>query len=345
MEWVEKALDTVVGANLIRQDLSATITLADGRPRPILQNAPQNQATGGVHYWDEQGLIGVGAGAASYAEGDEPAADAQAATRPSNKVCLIGKTASVTDLMIASFMANGRLADGVLEAKVQGAIDYQIELKTREVLDEMEWMHLQGDSSVTYGDSTFPGGQTDGLYKWATGTGSNVYTPSGASATTPVAFDENFIRHTMRTIALGFPAYMPDTMLIPPELKPDVNTFTGAGAGNPIVRILPNDAAVTNFVAGSPEVSHYDTGFGVVAVRVEPNLSPVFNPSLSGNAYQNVILYNSKAVVHSVLEPLQTERLARVKKSVQTMVTTTFCQEHRVVKHTGVIKFLKSSIA
>lgn len=340
MEWVEKALDTVVGANLIRQDLSSTITLVDGRPRPILQNAPQNKATGGIHYWDEQTLIAPGNGAASYAEGNQPTADAVAPTRPSNKVCLVGKTASVTDLMIASFTAIGQLADGVLEKKVTDAINFQVELKTREVLDEMEWMHLQGDSTVT---TNFPGGQTDGLSKWILANG-QVYTPSGGGATTPIAFAENFIRDVMREIALTFPSALPDTMLIPPELKPDVNTFTGAGAGNPIVRVLPNDAAVTNFVAGSPEVSHYDTGFGVVAVRVEPNLSPAFNPTISGQSYQNVLLYNSKLVLHSVLEPLQTERLARVGKSVQTMVTSTFCQEHRMGKHTGAIKFLKSSI-
>lgn len=340
MDWVQKALDTVVGANLIRQDLSSTISLKDGRPRPILQNAPQNKATGIVHYWDEQGLIAPGNGAASYSDGAQPTIDALASTQPSNKVCFVGKTASVTDGIIASFTAIGQLADGVLEQKVQGAIDYQIELKTREVLDEAEWMHLQGDQTVT---TNFAGGQTDGLSKWIAANG-YVYTPSGATSTSAAAFTENFVRDVVRGIALTFPSAMPDTMLIPPELKPDVNTFTGAGAGNPIVRMLPNDAAVTNFVAGSPEVSHYDTGFGVVAVRVEPNLSPVFNPSLSGQVYQNVLFYNSKLVLHSALEPLQTERLARIGTSVQTMVKTSFCQEHRIGKHTGQIKFLKSSI-
>lgn len=340
MEWVEKALDTVVGANLIRQDLSATISLKDGRPRPILQNAPIGKALGGVHYWDEQSLIAPGAGAASYADGTQPTIDEVAATQPSNKVCYVGKTASVTDGMIASFTAVGQLADGVLESKIQGAIDFQVELKTREVLDEMEWMHLSGDQTVSSG---FPGGQTDGLSKWALANGT-VYANGGVSAT-PVAITETAIRHLMRSIAETFPSAMPNVALIPPELQADFNTFVGAGAGNPITRIVPNDSAVENFVGGAPQVKFYDSGYGVLAVRIEPNLSPLFNPLLSGNVYQNVIFYNDKLVVHAPLEPLQTERLARVGKSVQTMVTTSFCQEHRIGKHTGVLQYQKSGIA
>ena len=79
MEQVQKALDTVVGANLIRQDLSATISITDGRPRPVLQHAPVNKARGVVHEWDEQSLVVPGSGVASYADGTTPTADAVAA--------------------------------------------------------------------------------------------------------------------------------------------------------------------------------------------------------------------------------------------------------------------------
>lgn len=339
---VQKALDTVVGANLIRQDLSATISITDGRPRPVLQNAPQNKARGVVHEWGEQTLILPGSGAASYADGTLPTADAVAATQPSNKTCRIGLTATVTDDMTAAFTGGGSwvLADGQVEKLVQDAIDFQTELKTREVLDECEWMHISGDSTVVTG---FPGGQTDGLQKWILGGG--TVSANGGVALTPVRIAEAFVKDLMRTIAEKFPSAMPDTMLVPPELKVDVNSWTGAGAGNPIVRLLPNDAATVGFVAGVPEVKFYDSGYGVLAVREEPNLSPLFNPLLNGQVYQNALFYNSKLVMHSALRPLGAEQLARINTSISRMITTTFAQEHRIAKHTGILQYLESAIA
>ena len=342
MEQVQKALDTVVGANLIRQDLSATISITDGRPRPVLQHAPVNKARGVVHEWDEQSLVVPGSGVASYADGTTPTADAVAAAQNSNQTCRIGKTAQVTDDMVAAFTGGGSwmLADGETEKLVQEAIDFQTELKTREVLDECEWMHISGNHTVSSG---FPGGQTDGLVTWITANG--YVNANGGTSTTPVAFSEQVVRDTMRGIAEKFPAMMPDTILVPPELKADFNTFTGAGAGNPIVRVLPNNEAVNGFVAGVPEVKFYDSGYGVLAVREEPNLSPLFNPLLSGEIYQNVLLYNSKQVRHSQLRPLGAEQLARINTSVQRMITTTFAQEHRIAKHTAIIEYQKSSVA
>lgn len=340
MTWVQKALDTVVGANLIPQDLSKTITLADGRPRPFLQNAPQSDAKALTHEWDEQSLIGVGTGAASYQDGNQPPVDAQAAARKNNLCCRIGKTASVTEDMIAAFIVNGQLADGVLESKVGGALDYQKELKTREVLDEMEWMHISGDRTITAG---FPGGQTDGLEKWALANG-QVYTPATATNVAPVTFVEDHIRAVMRNIALTNPSALPTEMLIAPELKPDMNKFQGAGAGNPIVRIISNDTPTQDLIGGSPEVTKYDTGFGVVNVRVEPNLSPTYNPLKSGQVYQNVLLYNKELVKNASLRKLNAKDYAVVATSIQCGISTTFCQEQRLAKHTGVIKFVKSSV-
>lgn len=343
MEWVQKALDTVVGANLIRQDLSPVITIQDGRPRPVLTNAPQVPATAIVHTWDEQGLIGVGTGAASYQDGTTPPIDAQAAVQPSNKCCRIGKTASVTDDMVAAFTGGGQwtLADGQLEMLVQTAVDFQTELKTREVLDEMEWMHVSGDQTVSSG---FPGGQTDGLSKWALANG-QVYTPSGATSSAPVAISEAFVKDIMRLISENYPTARPNTVLVPPEGKVDFNGFVGSGAGNPLVRVIDAKAPTQQLVAGSPEVTMYDTGYGLLNVREEPNLSPLYNPLLTGNAYFNLIFYNDQLVKNASLRKLGAETLARIGTSVQRMVTTTFCQEHRLAKHAGVIKFLKSGVA
>lgn len=340
MEWVQKALDTVVGANLLRQDLSATISLTQGRPRPFLERAPHKaKATQIVHEWNEQSLIGPGAGVASYADGALPTVDAQAAARKSNVTCRIGKTAAVTDDMVAAYTAY-RLAEGELEKLLQEAIDLQTELKTIEVLDEIEWMHISGDASVT---ASFSGGQTDGLNKWITNNGT-VFTPSGATSGGPVAFQENFIKQLFANIATNYPTAMPDTCLIPPELKPDFNSFTGSGAGNPIVRVISNDTATQNLIAGNPEVTKYDTGFGVVDVCIEPNLSPLFNPLLSGNVYVTPLFYSSKHVDNAPLRPIGAETLARVSTTLNRMITTTTAQEHRIPLHAGAIQYVKSAI-
>lgn len=345
MEYVVKALDTVQGANLLRQDLSATISITDGRPRPFLQNCPGKAKSKQVtHEWDEQALILPGSGAASYADGNLPTADVLDATQLSNVTCRIGKTATVTDDMTAAFTGGGAwvLADGQLEKLVQEAIDFQTELKTREVLDECEWMHISGNHTISSG---FPGGQTDGLMYWIANNGlSTTYTPSGATSSTPVAIAENFVRDLMRSIAEKFPSAMPNTMLVPPEVKVDINTWTGAGAGNPIVRVLPADAVTTGFVAGLPEVKFYDSGYGILAIREEPNLSPLFNPLLSGNTYVTPIFYNSGLVDNAPLRPLGAEQLARINTSLSRMVTTTFAQEHRIGKHAGQIQYVKSAI-
>lgn len=344
MEYTIKALDTVVGANLLRQDLSDTISIQQGRPRPFLENIPgKAKSTQVVHEWNEQALIAPGSGAASYADGNLPTADAQAASQFSNVTCRVGKTAAVTDDMVASYTRGYtvQLAPGELERLVTSALDYQVELKTIEVLDECEWMHISGNPQANLG--SFPGGQTLGLYTWITVNGT-VFTPVGATSGAPVAFQENFIKQLFATIASNFPSAFPNTCLIPPELKPDFNSFTGSGAGNPIVRVISNDTATQDLIAGNPEVTKYDTGFGVVDVRIEPNLSPLFNPLLNGNAYVTPLFYNDDIVDNAPLRPIGAEMLARISTTVQKMITTTFAQEHRVPLHAGAIQYVKSAI-
>jgi hypothetical protein len=344
MEYVEKALDTVVGANLLRQDLSDTISIQQGRPRPFLQNCPNKaKATQIVHEWNEQALIAPGQGAASYADGNLPGADAQAAVQYSNVTCRVGKTAAVTDDMVASYTRGYtvQLAPGELERLVQNAIDYQTELKTIEVLDECEWMHISGNPQANLG--SFPGGQCLGLQQWISASGV-VFTPAGATSSTPVALQENFIKQLLATIASNFPSAFPTCVLVGPELKPDFNSFTGSGAGNPIVRVIPTGTPTMDLIAGNPEVTKYDTGFGVVDVRIEPNLSPLFNPLLSGNVYTNMLFYNTMIVDNAPLRPVGAETLARVSTTLNRMITTTFTQEHRVPKHAGMIQYVKSAI-
>lgn len=346
MEWVQKSLDMVVGANLIPQDLSPVVTLRDGRPRPFLENAPTVPASNTTHEWNEQALIAVGSGAASYQDGNAPSIDALAPSKFNNKTCNIGKTASVTDNFVAALTRSYtlRLADGELEREVQGALDYQKELKTREVLDECEWMHISGDQTISAG---FAGGQTDGLEKWILNNGSvYAYAADGTTAgtsTVPVTISEHAIKTLFANIAALYPAAMPDTCLVGPELKASFNGFVGSGAGNPITRIISTDTVTQNLIAGSPEVTKYDTGYAVVDVRIEPNLSPAFNPVKSGQVYQNVLFYNKAEVRNAALRKLMAQDLARIGTSLQCMVSTTFAQEHRLAAHAGMLRYMKAA--
>ena len=84
MDYAIKAMDSVTDANYERKDLSDTITLKDGPPRPFLQAIGDGKAKGKTHYWDEVGLNAPGHGNSSYAEGNKPTSQTNAPSqRPS----------------------------------------------------------------------------------------------------------------------------------------------------------------------------------------------------------------------------------------------------------------------
>jgi hypothetical protein len=342
MQWTQKALDTVVGAGFQRQDLSNVISLVDGPERPIMQAMPQIRATALVHYWEEQNLIKPGAGAASYPEGARPNADAVAPVRQSNQTCNTGKTASVTDNLAAVWNGAGgyKLAEGEEERMLAEAINFQTTLKTIEVMNEMEWMHLCGDAANPQTTSVFPGGQTDGLLKWITTNGNNFGT--GGTTGTPVNFTEAQVRDAMRLIAEGNPTHYPNRLLVAPELKIDINSFIGGGAGRPLVQISNKDSS--GFTAGQ-EVDRYQTGYGVVEVKTEPYLSPLYNSGYTPLTNTAAILYNTNLVKQANLIAIGAEPLARIGTSVERMVTAVYSQEHRVPKHASVLLNVKSAIA
>ena len=80
MSQIQKAMDSLQGANLERRDLSALISLQDGPLRPLLQAQSVRAGTsvpaigevpakGKTHYWDEQALITPTGSTAGYQEG------------------------------------------------------------------------------------------------------------------------------------------------------------------------------------------------------------------------------------------------------------------------------------
>ena len=307
MLYVSKAdLDTVLGANFMRQDLSPTISLTSTRPRPVSQAAPVVPATNTTHQWVEQGRVAVGAAsAASFAQGALPNTNAIAPTRPQNVTCRVGLTAQVTDDMTAVWTGAGswKLADGEGARMLQNAIDLETELVTMDALDQIEWMHISGDST---NPQSMAGGQTDGLVKWITASG--VVVATGGTTASAVNFSEQWLKDGARTSAEAYPTYLSDTLLVPPELIPDINATIATGAGRPIVVSIGTDSSGTQGLTGGLQVGYYNTGFSVLKVKLEPSLSPLFNTTLAQPA---MIAYNSQAVKMANLIKLGAEPLAR----------------------------------
>jgi hypothetical protein len=252
-----------------------------------------------------------------------------------NSTCRVGRTAQVSDDEIAAFNGGGsiQLADGETERLVQGALDLSSALVMIEVLNQIEWMHISGDST----NGTMEGGETDGLLKFITAGGTVVAT--GGSSTTPINFAENFIKNATRTVQLAYPAIYADTLLVATELIPDINLTVQSGSSRPIVQVAT--AQNQDFVAGA-SVGWYNTGYSVLKIKEEPYLSPIYNASVSQPA---MLAYNSTQVRHAQLIPLSAQEVARTDTSLKRAVTTNFAQEHRVAKSCWLAGSIRSAVS
>src|SRR5579884_3819082 len=124
MDYARKALDSVVGANYERKDLSDVITMQTGPERPVMRAIKKGRAKGKTHYWNEVNLNAAGHGTNTYAEGQKPPNNNNAPTQLNNVVCRVGAVAQVTDTEAAMWTGAGAytLADGELERLYQEAI-------------------------------------------------------------------------------------------------------------------------------------------------------------------------------------------------------------------------------
>lgn len=330
-----------------RQDISPVITLQAGRPRPVLQGSEQVRATNTTHSWREQGRNTVFTGATTFAEGGTPAANHKAPTAYSNVTCRMGILAQVTDTQKKVFRGGGMwsIDDGVVQKRIAEQLDIEKELAALDLLDDMEIMHVLGNSVNT---QAFTGGQTDGLVTWITASGVVMTSAINAAFTgttsVPIALQEGFVKDVARVSAQAYPTTLADTMLVPPELKADVNTFVGGGAGRPIVQQVKDGPNGTSGLVGGSDVSYYNTGYSVVKVETEPALSPNY----VGNSLLpqlGVILYNKAAVKQANLGEMIAEDLARTGASEQSMITVEFAQEHHVPLHAAYIPNVKSAVA
>jgi len=345
MEYSNKAyLNTVVGANANREDLSNTLYLTDGPQRPIVASIQHTRATNTTHKWREIGLTvasrtAVAGGGATYAEGGLPNANAQTPTQPVNVTCNVGRLAQVSDNEMAAFNGGGaiQLAEGEMERLIQDAIDFESALVAIEVMNQMEWMHVTGSASNT----TMEGGECNGLITWITTTNGAYSVATGGTSTIPVQMQEMFLKDGGRGSAQNYPALHADTYLVPPELIPDFNSYVANGAGRPVAVTLTADQAAIGLPAGV-SVSSYNDGFAQVKIEVEPYLSPAYNTSVS----QPSILAIRKAQIKQAdLIPFGANPLAKTDTSIKRLINCVFTQEHSVAKHTYIIPNVTSAVA
>jgi len=310
MDYVQKALDSVVGANFERKDLSALITLQDGPKRPLLQLIGQTKAKGKTHFWDEQGLIFPTGSTGFYPEGGKPVADAQSPVQLNNITYRVGKVAAVTDTERAIWTGAGSysLADGELERLYQEAIDFQVKLKMTEVLNEMEYIFLLGNRN----NNSSSVSQCDGLLTWYQNNApaTNVVNLPGS----PALAEQN-LRDIGRIQAAQKTPYYPDTILCTFQQKETINAFA------PATRVMIAGDGGEKGLVGGTEVNLYNTGYSRVNVLVHPWLT-------SGN----LILFNSSLVRRADLIPLGAEPLARIATSIERMVTYEGTLEVRLAK-------------
>lgn len=336
MDQARKALDTVVGQNYRRLDLSPIITVQDGPERPLLRILEPTEATDLTHTWDEIGLNKPGQGKGSYAEGSKPAVQPKAPVRLSNTVCRIGFVASVTDTMAAIWTRGGKfsLKDGELERLYQQAIDLETTFRTTDVLNEMEWMLVYGDQT---NPENYAGGQTDGILKRIQtnvincATGSTPFDVSRGNA----ANFEAQVRALALKIKGQFTPTLPNLALTTTEQKDGINGFVGGGAGRPLVQVVTADSA--GYVAGQ-EVDEYQTGHFKVRVQSDPQLE------LAAGAHKNtppttasLPMLDTQHWKIAYLIPLGAEPLARLGTAAERMVTVEFALEVRNEKSSGML--------
>lgn len=313
MDYVQKALDSIVGANFERKDLSDLITLQDGPERPLLQilGSPI-RAKGKTHFWDEQGLILPTGSTGFYPEGGKPTADAQSPVQLNNITYRVGKTAAVTDTERAIWTGAGsyRLAEGELERLYQDAIDFQVKLKMTEVLNEMEYIFLLGDRTLNSASVS----QCDGLVTWITNNApaSNVINEgAGVALTDTMLKDAGRIQASLKT------PFLLDTAMVTFGQKEQINAL----ASVPATRVqITGGSGESGLVAGV-EVDTYNTGFSRLNIIVHPWLT-------SGK----MVLFNKSLIKRADLIPLGAEPLARIATSIERMVTYEGTLEVRLAK-------------
>lgn len=344
-----------------RKDLASLISLQDGPIRPLLQGQTKRAgqtvpavgtvpAKGKTHYWDEQALVAPTGATAGYQEGGKPLADFGQTVQVNNVVGRNGKVAAVTDTMAAVWTGAGSytLQDGELERLYREALDFDVELKTTEVLNELEYIMIQGNSanntaaSIPASPSAAASAgsvtsQFNGLLEILGGAGFSSGSPADGGSWTGNAvtnygsaqmlnakgsaygssgtLTEQMIRDAARIQRGQKTPYVPDVLLCTSQQQEVVDSF------RPSIITLGNEG-----LTGGGSVDYYNTGVSKVSVLYEPWLPAGY-----------MILGSTQLLKRAPLIELGAEPLARVQTQVERMITCEMSLELRVQKSWVVI--------
>lgn len=333
---LRKAWDSLMGANFERQDLSSLISLQDGPIRPILQQQTIRgdvklpavgtvPARGKIHYWDELPLNAATGSSAGYQEGGKPASMPNTPVQVTNTVGRFGRVAAVTDTEAAVWTGSGSysLQEGELERLYREALELATQVAVTEVLNEMEYCWIQGDTanntavSIPASPSPASGStvtsQFNGLIK-ILNTGSSPYGNATVIDASQAPYNSNFTEQVLRDagrqqVAKKTP-YRPDLLLVNDGQQEIINTF------RPSIITMANEG-----LTGGGSTDYYNTGFFKVTVAYEPYLP-------SGT----MLMLCTSLLKNAPLIRLGAEPLARVQTQLERMITCEMSIEARVQK-------------
>lgn len=316
MEQAQKALDTLVGANYLREDLSELIMLTYDPERPLQALlASHTKASNTTHQWNDVALTAPTGSSASYNEGNKPYSTNYTPNRRSNTTARFGRVARVTDEQAAAWTGGGAysLADGEMVRLFAESLELDSELQMRALLNEVEYVLVNGvsaNNSSTLGAevSQFDGidlgvktGKTPGIG----GPGQTINESSAALTLTMISTLALDIRNQRGPWA-------PSELIVSVHDKNIVNGFQS--------NVRVNGGTTTDFsgMHAGTEVEYINTGYSAVRVVVSDWLP-------SGRAY---LVNMAKNFRFADLIPLGSEPLAKINTTVERLinyVTTLEC--------------------
>ena len=219
---------------------------------------------------------------------EAPPTEASVPTRVQNSLYQVGSCVEITDKQAQMYSAPGgfQLQEAERLRWFKEEMALQMNMRTREVLQEMDWILIQGDATVTIpASATRTDVQCDGALKWLT---NNTVNASSND------IDEDYLVDLGQKIYEQYTGREPDVLYVtsaPEENHKHLTSFSYFNRNR-------------NLEAGK-DIGSFNTGYFVVPVVIEPYLP-------SG---QCMMIDHSMFKKQDLL-PLRAEPLARVKTSL-----------------------------
>lgn len=286
-------IDSTVNANYYPQDLSKVIYLNGAPPAPFLQRLAVGDAVGNPHTWNQIALSAPTGTSSYFPETVAPATGFTDISPKSNTIFRAGKSVEITDQAAALYSKPGgyQLSEASRSRWFKESMALQMNLKTRELINELDWIFINGDKTVTIPlSSGAQDVQCDGLLKFLE---NNVEDASTADITDDILVD------LAEKIYNQYTGRNPQVLYVTSGQKKIVNGW----ATN--VWFTRN----RDLEAGK-DVSTFNTGFFVLDLEIEPNM-----PSGTCAMVDHTLMKKMDLI------PMTAEGLARVGVTIRRMIT------------------------